>query len=65
MMLGQYEKWFSEAGLAVLAFDFRHLGESGGQPRQLVSQRRYAADVDAALAFVRSHPELDAGRVAF
>ncbi|WP_067833749.1 alpha/beta hydrolase [Nocardia lijiangensis] len=64
MMLGQYEKWFSEAGLAVLAFDFRYLGESGGQPRQLVSKRRYAADVDAALAFVRSHPELDSGRVA-
>ena len=64
MMLGQYEKWFSEAGLAVVAFDFRHLGESGGRPRQLVSQRRYATDVDSALASVRSRPELDAGRVA-
>ncbi|MEV4645789.1 alpha/beta fold hydrolase [Saccharopolyspora sp. NPDC049357] len=64
MMLGQYETWFAEAGLAVLAFDFRHLGESGGQPRQVVSQRRYATDVDSALAFVRARPELDAGRVA-
>jgi pimeloyl-ACP methyl ester carboxylesterase len=64
MMLSQYEKWFSEAGLAVVAFDFRHLGESGGRPRQLVSQRRYATDVDSALAFVRSRPELDADRVA-
>lgn len=64
MMLSQYEKWFSEAGLAVVAFDFRHLGESGGRPRQLVSQRRYATDVDAALAFVRSRPELDSARVA-
>ncbi|MFI6520122.1 alpha/beta hydrolase [Spirillospora sp. NPDC050679] len=64
MMLDQYEKWFSAAGLAVLAFDFRHLGESGGSPRQLVSPRRYARDIDAALDFVRSRPELDAGRTA-
>ncbi|GAA2429226.1 alpha/beta fold hydrolase [Actinomadura vinacea] len=64
MMLDQYERWFSGAGLAVLAFDFRHLGESGGQPRQLVSPRRYARDIDAALAFVKSRPELDADRTA-
>ncbi|MGK8558009.1 alpha/beta hydrolase [Nocardia gipuzkoensis] len=64
MMLGQYEKWFSEAGLAVVAFDFCHLGESSGQPRQLVSQRRYARDVDSALDFVRSRPELDSTRIA-
>jgi pimeloyl-ACP methyl ester carboxylesterase len=64
MMLGQYERWFAEAGIAVVAFDFRHLGESGGQPRQLVSQRRYSADVDAALAFTRSHPEIDPDRIA-
>lgn len=64
MMLGQYETWFSAAGVAVLAFDFRHLGESGGEPRQLVSQRRYAEDVDAALEFARSRPEIDASRIA-
>ncbi|WP_416563906.1 alpha/beta hydrolase [Nocardia testacea] len=64
MMLGQYEQWFARAGLAVVAFDFRHLGESGGEPRQLVDQRRYAEDVDAALDFARSRPELDAGRIA-
>jgi pimeloyl-ACP methyl ester carboxylesterase len=64
MMLGQYEKWFSAAGLAVVAFDFRHLGESGGEPRQLVSPRRYAADIDSALRFVRSRADLDSSRVA-
>lgn len=64
MMLAQYEQAFANAGLAVLAFDFRHLGESGGEPRQLVDQRRYAQDVDAALDFARSRSEIDADRMA-
>lgn len=64
MMLDQYERWFSQAGFAVVAFDFRHLGESGGSPRQLMNFRRYFEDIDAALTFVRSRPELDAGRIA-
>jgi pimeloyl-ACP methyl ester carboxylesterase len=64
MMLDQYERWFSAAGFAVLAFDFRHLGESDGEPRQLMSLSRYFQDIDAALAFIRTRPELDAARVA-
>jgi alpha-beta hydrolase superfamily lysophospholipase len=64
MMLDQYERWFSQAGFAVLAFDFRHLGESDGEPRQLMSLSRYFQDIDAALAFIRARPELDATRVA-
>lgn len=53
MMLDQYERRFSGAGFAVVAFDFRHLGESGGTPRQLMSLRRYFEDIDAALALRR------------
>mgnify|MGYP001575139996 CR=1 FL=1 len=64
MMLDQYERWFSAAGLAVLAFDFRHLGESGGTPRQLMNLSRYFEDIDAALAFIRTRPELDPSRIA-
>jgi fermentation-respiration switch protein FrsA (DUF1100 family) len=63
MKLDQYERWFSAAGFAVLAFDFRHLGESGGEPRQLMSVRRYFEDIDAALAFIRTRPELDPKRI--
>ena len=48
----------------MLAFDFRHLGESDGEPRQLMSLSRYFEDIDAALAFIRTRPELDAARVA-
>jgi pimeloyl-ACP methyl ester carboxylesterase len=64
MKLDQYERWFSAAGLAVLAFDFRHLGDSGGEPRQLMSVRRYLEDIDAALAFLRRRPEIDPARIA-
>jgi alpha/beta superfamily hydrolase len=64
MILERYEQRFSAAGFAVLAFDFRHLGESGGEPRQLMSLKRYFEDIDAVLAFVRTRPELDANRIA-
>jgi pimeloyl-ACP methyl ester carboxylesterase len=64
MMLDQYERRFAQAGFAVVAFDFRHLGESPGMPRQLMNLRRYLEDIDAALAFIRGRPELDPGRIA-
>lgn len=64
MILDQYERWFSQAGFAVLAFDFRHLGESEGEPRQLMDLRRYFEDIDAALEFIKSRDDLDATRVA-
>lgn len=64
MKLQQYEQAFSTAGLAVLAFDYRHFGASGGQPRQLMSVRKHLEDVEAAIAFARARPELDSRRVA-
>jgi predicted alpha/beta hydrolase len=42
---------FHEAGFSVLAFDYRHLGESGGQPRQVVRIREQLADWSAAVGF--------------
>jgi dipeptidyl aminopeptidase/acylaminoacyl peptidase len=40
MKLPQYERALRAAGLAVVAFDYRHFGASDGQPRQLLSVRR-------------------------
>jgi pimeloyl-ACP methyl ester carboxylesterase len=64
MALPTYEQRFSAAGYAVLTFDFRHIGASPGQPRQLFHVSRILEDVAAALCFARSRPEIDARRIA-
>jgi len=64
MKLPDYEAAFGRAGLAVVAFDYRHFGSSGGEPRQRLSVRRQLADVEAALAFAGTLPDVDAGRMA-
>jgi hypothetical protein len=47
---------FHAAGFGVLAFDYRHLGESGGQPRQVVRVREQLADWHAAIRFAARLP---------
>ncbi len=64
MSLGQYEQHFAGAGIATLAFDYRHTGDSGGLPRQRLSLRRHRQDICAAIEFAGSLPELDATRIA-
>jgi len=64
MMLPQYEQHFASAGITTLAFDYRHTGASEGRPRQRISMRRQQRDVEAALAFLASHPDVDARRIA-
>jgi pimeloyl-ACP methyl ester carboxylesterase len=63
MMLAQYERHFATAGIATLGFDYRHMGESDGSPRQRVSLARQRADVHAALDFLRRRPDVDAARL--
>jgi uncharacterized protein len=55
---------FCEAGFSVLAFDYRHLGESGGQPRQVVRVREQVADWDAAIGCAAGLPGVDPARLA-
>jgi len=60
----RFAERFQAAGFSVLAFDFRYLGESGGEPRQIVHVRDQADDYSAAIAFARTLTEVDAARVA-
>jgi pimeloyl-ACP methyl ester carboxylesterase len=55
---------FQAAGFSVLAFDFRHLGESGGTLRQIVRVGEQLDDYSAAIAFARTLSEIDPRRVA-
>lgn len=63
MRLDAYAQRFAAAGFAALAFDYRHFGQSGGQPRQLLDVGRQLEDWAAALRFVRRLPAVDPDRV--
>ncbi|MFJ9909068.1 alpha/beta hydrolase [Streptomyces sp. NPDC101152] len=64
MRLDAFAERFAQAGIAAVAFTYRHFGDSGGHPRQLLSIKRQLADWDAALAYVKAHPDIDRSRVA-
>src|SRR6266542_6729473 len=59
-----FARRFCEAGFGVLAFDYRRLGESGGQPRQIVRMGEQQADWQAAIDFARTLPGVDPARLA-
>jgi len=64
MLLEQYAIRYQNAGYAVLAFDYRHFGESEGQPRQLFLIRYQLEDHEGAIKFARSRKEIDPARIA-
>jgi uncharacterized protein len=64
MGLDAFAERFAHAGIAALAFTYRHFGDSTGQPRQLLSIRRQLADWDAAIAHVKTRPDVDGTRIA-
>ena len=53
---------FAEAGYAAFVFDFRHLGDSSGKPRGLVSPAKQIADYEAAIDVMRDTDGVDANR---
>src|SRR4051812_8815997 len=55
---------FNEVGFTVLAFDFRHLGESEGEPRQIARVPKQLHDYEAAFEFARTLPGVDPTKVA-
>lgn len=63
LRLDAFAERFAAAGYACLVFDYRHFGESDGQPRELISIRRQRQDWKAAVAFARTLPGVDGGRV--
>lgn len=64
MRLDAFAARFSAAGYACLVFDYRHFGDSEGQPRQLLDIKLQLADWAAAIAFARTLPGIDTDRIA-
>jgi uncharacterized protein len=64
MRLDAYGRRFAEHGLAALAFTYRHFGDSGGTPRQLLSIPRQLEDWESAIAFARTRDDVDPARMA-
>jgi dienelactone hydrolase len=61
--LADYAGRFVAHGLAAFVFDYRHFGDSGGEPRQLYSARRQLEDWRAAIAYVRGLDGVDGDRI--
>jgi pimeloyl-ACP methyl ester carboxylesterase len=61
--LGGFAERFAAEGFAALVFDHRGFGDSGGEP-DLFEPALQLEDWRAAIAFARSLPGVDAGRVA-
>ncbi|WP_327120866.1 lysophospholipase [Nocardia sp. NBC_01730] len=64
MRLDAFAERFAKAGIACLAFTYRHFGDSGGEPRQLLSIKKQLADWDAAIDYVKARRDVDGARVA-
>lgn len=59
MRLDAFAERFCQAGYACLVFDYRHFGDSEGTPRQLLDVKKQLQDWHAAIAHVRSRPDVN------
>jgi pimeloyl-ACP methyl ester carboxylesterase len=62
--LPAYAERFLAKGIAAFLFDYRCFGESDGEPRHWVTPRRQLHDWTAALAHVRSLPDINHKKTA-
>ena len=63
MRLDAYAERFVAEGYRVLVFDYRHFGDSDGEPRDLLDIQRQLDDWAAAMHHVRSLPQVDRRRI--
>jgi len=61
--LGAVAEIFSSSGYAVVVFDYRHFGDSTGEPRQQIFPLDMVEDYRNAITWACSQPNVDADRV--
>jgi pimeloyl-ACP methyl ester carboxylesterase len=64
MVADRYAAAFCDAGLAVLLYDHRNFGRSGGEPRQQIDNWLQVIGYRDAIDFVATLDEVDASRLA-
>jgi uncharacterized protein len=60
MRLDAFAERFAAAGYSCLVFDYRHFGQSDGEPRQLLDIDRQLEDWSSAITFARSDARFSA-----
>ena len=60
---GAFAERFSRAGYIALTFDYRHFGDSEGEPRHQLFPLDEVEDVRNAITWVSAQPEVDASRI--
>jgi dienelactone hydrolase len=63
MYIEPFAQAFAAAGIAVLLFDYRYYGASGGEPRSKISPRDQIEDYRNALTWLSLQPEVDENRL--
>lgn len=63
IVMPHYAKYFVDAGIPTLLFDYRRFGESAGQPRQHIDPWEQIEDYKNAISFAETLPEVDPRRI--
>lgn len=63
MYLGDFADFFAEAGIGVLVYDHRNLGDSDGAPRGHIDPRQQIDGYRDAITHVQSMAEVDPARI--
>ncbi len=59
MLLEPFVKEFVQLGFAAFVFDYRHWGDSEGEPRNMTDYTKLLEDWRSALRYVRNMPDID------